>query len=255
MLKRTKSSVSARRKTDLRKSGQDVNRRNFLRLETLETRWAMAAVAMNDVFHTGIDQPLDVSSPGVLANDTGMVGMPMSAQLFSGPAHGDLTFNADGSFSYLPNAGFEGMDSFVYTADDGDANSLLAAVTINVSVGSAPVSTDDSYESSEDESLIIPAVAGVLTNDDSAATASVALISGPASGELTLSPDGGFVYTPEENFSGDVSFTYQATNSVGVGNVATVTLSINAVTKSLGNEEEEFTVGNDDETSPLSPLS
>ena len=240
-------SKSQQKNRESRRNGQDVNRRNFLRLETLENRFALATMtAMNDAFHTGIDEPLNVGSPGVLANDIG--GSSMQAALFTGPANGVLTFNTDGSFVYTPNSGYSGQDSFVYSASDGVSVSHLAAVTIDVSEGTAPVSVDDVFSLSEDQQLIIPGVTGVLANDSSAASATVALVSGPASGTLTLAADGGFVYAPEANFSGEVSFTYRATNNIGEGNEATVTLSIAAVNDLPVAVNDAFSV---DEDQPL----
>ena len=52
-------------------------------------------------------------------------GMPVAT------AHGTLTLFADGGFSYTPNAGFLGTDSFTYTVSDGIA-SAIATVLINV---------------------------------------------------------------------------------------------------------------------------
>ncbi len=225
--------------------GQNVNRRNFLRVESLEPRLALATMAVNDTFHAALEEPLNVSAPGVLANDIGESGQPLTASLFSGPVHGVLNFNADGSFIYTPAAGFEGLDSFVYAVADGPAQSLLAAVTIEVSNETAPVSANDAYSLSEDEPLAICAVTGLLSNDDSAAGASVALVSGPASGALTLHSDGGFVYVPAANFTGEVSFTYQATNLAGLGNEATVTLTIAAVNDVPVAANDSFTVNED----------
>ena len=55
------------------------------------------------------------------------------------PAHGTLSLNADGSFSYTPAANFNGSDSFSYKANDGTTNS--AAATVSRSAGSAPNSS------------------------------------------------------------------------------------------------------------------
>jgi VCBS repeat-containing protein len=244
--KNTKSKTRAQRE---RRNGQDVNRRNFLRLESLEPRLALTVgiTALNDAFHTGIDEPLTIGSPGVLANDVG-TGASMSAALFSGPTNGTLTFNNDGSFVYTPTAGFSGQDSFVYSATDGAVNSLLAAVTIDVSEGTAPVSAADAYFFNEDETFLMPAVTGVLANDESAANATVELVSGPASGELTLNADGGFVYVPVADYSGEVTFTYRATNNIGVGADTTVTLTIAAVNDLPTAVNDSFSV---DEDQPL----
>ena len=68
----------------------------------------------------------------MLANDSDVDGDSLSASLASGPANGLVTVNADGSFSYTPNAGFSGVDSFTYTANDGNGGSATATVEITV---------------------------------------------------------------------------------------------------------------------------
>src|SRR5207249_4333357 len=54
------------------------------------------------------DTQLTVSAPGVLANDTDADGDTLSAVLVSGPSHGTLTLNADGSLVYMPALNFNG---------------------------------------------------------------------------------------------------------------------------------------------------
>ena len=55
-----------------------------------------------------------------------------------------MALNADGSFTYTPNADFNGADSFTYTASDGAAASNVATVTITVTgVNDAPVAVND----------------------------------------------------------------------------------------------------------------
>jgi len=79
---------------------------------------------------------LTVAAAGVLANDTDGNGDALTAILASGPANGTLSLNADGSFSYVPNAGFAGTDSFTYRANDNAVNS--AAATVNIAVSAPP---------------------------------------------------------------------------------------------------------------------
>src|SRR5262249_58492938 len=57
---------------------------------------------------------LSVAAPGLLANDSDVENDPLTAALVSGPAHGTLTLNADGSFVYSANANYNGPDSFTY---------------------------------------------------------------------------------------------------------------------------------------------
>ena len=188
-------------------------------------------VAVNDTYATNEDGVLGIAAPGVLTNDNDVEGSPLSAAVVDAPAHGVLTFNADGSFSYAPNANFNGADSFTYKASDTTADSNVATVTIAVNaVNDAPVATNDSYTTSEDTALTV-AAPGVLANDTDvdSNTLTIALVSGPANGTLTLNPDGSFIYTPAANFNGSDSFTYTASDGTADSNVATVTIAVAAV--------------------------
>lgn len=92
-------------------------------------------------------QPVVVgTSEGVLVNDT---GSPAAAELVSGPSNASaFSFNADGSFSYTPAAGFVGIDSFSYYATvtvGGVTEKSLAQVEMQVvpQIGQLPGSLAD----------------------------------------------------------------------------------------------------------------
>ncbi|WP_395714912.1 M10 family metallopeptidase C-terminal domain-containing protein [Reyranella sp.] len=78
------------------------------------------------------------ATSGVLANDEGTV--PTTAVLLSGPAHGSAALTSDGSFDYVPTAGFVGVDSFAYRAtgangsDDAQVLIYLTPVSGSTSV-------------------------------------------------------------------------------------------------------------------------
>ena len=91
-----------------------------------------APVASDDAYDVDEDAFISVTTPGVLGNDTDSEGDPLTANLASGVSNGALALNTDGSFTYTPNAGFVGTDSFRYTANDGIADSNIATVTITV---------------------------------------------------------------------------------------------------------------------------
>jgi hypothetical protein len=78
---------------------------------------------------------LTVNAPGVLGNDTDADGNALTSVLVSGPSDGTLVLNADGSFTYTPDSGFAGPDSFTYKANDGTADSNVATVKIYVTNG------------------------------------------------------------------------------------------------------------------------
>lgn len=89
-------------------------------------------VAVNDNYSMDGDTSLIVAVPGVLANDSGSQGANLTALLVTGPAHGTLDLNANGSFVYTPVVSYLGIDSFTYTANNSIAGSDQATVTITV---------------------------------------------------------------------------------------------------------------------------
>ena len=106
----------------------------------------VAPVATDDAYTTITDTTLDVTAPGVLANDTDTDGDTLTAALVSGPSNGTLTLNGDGSFSYTPNAGFTGGESFTYVANDGTEDSNVATVAITVDAVVTPFATCGGYD-------------------------------------------------------------------------------------------------------------
>jgi Bacterial Ig domain/Putative Ig domain len=91
----------------------------------------------------------------------------------------------------------------------------------------APTAADDAYATSISTALSVPAP-GVLANDldPDLDRLTAALVSAPSQGTLALNPDGSFTYTPPVGFSGDVSFTYRASDGLLSSNLATVTITM-----------------------------
>ena len=84
-------------------------------------------VAENDGHTTTQDVSLGVSrDDGVLSNDGDVDGDPLVANLIADVANGTLVLNSDGSFTYTPDSGFSGTDSFTYQANDGTEDSNIA---------------------------------------------------------------------------------------------------------------------------------
>ena len=87
--------------------------------------------AQNDSY-TCVSSSLTVTAgQGVLSNDSDLNFDPITAALLTNPNSGSVVLNADGSFTYTPNAGFSGQDSFTYKALDATSSSI-ATVTITV---------------------------------------------------------------------------------------------------------------------------
>lgn len=202
-----------------------------------------APVAVADAYTTNQSTALVVSAAGVLANDTDAESNTLTAVVNVAPIHGALTLNPSGGFTYTPVAGYSGTDSFTYHASDGNLNSNIA--TVSLTIYTPPVAAADSYTTNQSTALVVPA-AGVLANDtDTQSNPLTAVLNvGPSHGVLTLSASGGFTYTPTTGYSGTDSFTYHANNGSLNSNIATVSLTINAVASAIvvnGSFENDYT--------------
>jgi hypothetical protein len=111
-------------------------------------------VASDDAYSTDEAQTLTVPAPGVLTNDTDVEDSSLTAQRLTNPANGTLDFNVDGSFTYAPNADFNGTDSFTYKAckAGGEPCSDPATVTITVrALDDAPTISDILDQSTDED--------------------------------------------------------------------------------------------------------
>ncbi|MFS2215005.1 S8 family serine peptidase [Telluria sp. Tellsp104] len=191
-------------------------------------------VATADSYAATAGTALNVGAPGVLANDRDPDGDAMTAVLATGPAHGTLALNADGSFRYTPATGYSGSDSFTYKASDGKLASAATAVALSVQAApKPPVAVADSYSAPAYRSAPYTVrVLAVLANDSAAGgvidAASVQIVAAPGKGgSAKANADGTIGYTPALRFSGTESFSYRVKNTLGQwSNNATVSVKV-----------------------------
>ncbi|MGE0798665.1 MAG: Ig-like domain-containing protein [Lautropia sp.] len=185
--------------------------------------------ATDDAYSATEDTPLVVpAATGVLANDTDPDNDALTATVDTGPAHGTLVLNADGSFTYTPDADYSGTDTFTYTIEDAEAAVSHATVTITVGgTNDAPVAVAGT--ATTDEDTVLNGTLPTATDADSDPLTYAAGTTGPAHGTVIVNPDGSYTYTPAADFHGTDSFTYVANDDTVDSAEATVTVTVNPV--------------------------
>jgi VCBS repeat-containing protein len=210
----------------------------FSKDQTVVRQAGLLPRAGNDQYTTAENTTLQVASgTGVLANDTDPNGLALSALLVTKPADGQLTLNSNGSFTYVPEADFNGTDSFTYEDTDGLATSNVATVTITVTpVNQPPIANPVTVSATENTPLVFPAT-NLLTSDspgppnESNQTLTVIAVGNAAGGTVSLS-SGTATFTPAAGFTGAASFTYTiedngTTNGQPDPKTATATVTVN----------------------------
>nr|WP_312379385.1 midcut-by-XrtH protein [Delftia acidovorans] len=168
-------------------------------------------------------------SPSLLANDTDPDGDPLVAVLVTGPVHGTLALNANGTFGYTHNGSETTSDSFTYRASDGQAMGNIVTVSITVTpVNDAPVAVADQLMVATDIPLSI-SFATLLANDTDADGVNLTITSvhAPVNGSLA-SQAGGVLFTPAAGYEGPARFLYTVSDEHGATSTATVNLSVGA---------------------------
>ncbi|MEM7104478.1 MAG: Ig-like domain-containing protein, partial [Bacteroidota bacterium] len=186
-------------------------------------------VATNDVNGTPEGSPV---SGNVTTNDVDPEEDPLTVTttLIDQPDNGTVTVDANGEYTYTPNAGFIGTDTFVYETCDGVAGCDQASVIIVVysqpPVNDPPVAQDD-YNSAQ---VSHPSTGNVLGNDydinGDQLIVTPAPITLPDNGSLTFNTDGSYIYIPDQGYFGIDTFTYEICDTHGLCDQADVIIDV-----------------------------
>lgn len=139
--------------------------------------------------------------------------------------------------------------------NDGDGGIYTKLFTIDINdVDEAPIAGADTLNAVEDVALTV-AAPGILGNDSDPEGAEVqaSLVEGTSHGTLELAADGSLVYTPDADYCGDDSFTYEASDGSQTSAITTVTIHVAAVNDAPITEADEYSTDEDVALSVAAP--
>jgi hypothetical protein len=147
----------------------------------------------------------------------------------SDPANGTLSIATNGSYTYLPGAGFGGTDSFTFTANDGMLDSNVATVTITVvAVGSYPDARNDTVTVVQGSG---PTPLAILANDvprpGPGEILTISAVTPGKHGSITITGGGsGLTYDPVGLYLGSDLFSYTILDGHGGTDTAYVLVTV-----------------------------
>ena len=140
------------------------------------------------------------------------------------PNHGNLT-GAIPNLIYVPNAAYHGRDSFTFKVSDGQADSSVATVTIDVaSVNDVPVAKGNEITTLEDTPVPVTLMGSDLDGD----AVTFRVVDQPEHGTLSGSPPN-LTYTPDANYYGADALSFQVSDAQADSEVAAIRFTIDAV--------------------------
>ena len=196
--------------------------------------------ATNDTATTNEDTATDIA---VLANDTG-TGLTVSA--VTDPAHGTTTINPDGTVHYLPDAQYNGADSFGYTVTDGAALADSATVAVSVTpVNDPPVAVDDSASTPAGTSTLVDVLANDTDIDGGPLV--IAGVGSPSHGTAAI--EAGMVrYTPTADYAGPDAFDYTVSDGAGGTDIGSVAVTVTGTNQAPVANNDSATTSEDTST-------
>ncbi|CAN5755606.1 hypothetical protein BH10CHL1_BH10CHL1_15410 [soil metagenome] len=148
----------------------------------------------------------------------------LTYSVLSNPTHGQLSGIAP-NLIYTPMPDYIGLDSFTFKANDGQADSNTATVSINVTAeltGNTPPIANDQNASTRQDS---PKNITLTASDADGNPLTYSIVSQPAHGVLSGAAPA-IVYTPNPDFTGVDSFTFKVNDGQIDSNTATVTINV-----------------------------
>jgi subtilisin-like proprotein convertase family protein/Ca2+-binding RTX toxin-like protein len=191
---------------------------------TLPEATADSASATEDVSVT-------IDKASLLTNDTDVDGDTLSIQSVGNAVGGAVSLDGNGDVVFIPDADFNGIATFEYTADDGQGGTASATVSVNVAaVNDGPTSVTDTASTSEDVPTTILA-ATLLANDTDidGDTLIIQSVGNGVDGTVSLDGSGDVVFTPDADFNGSATFDYTVSDGNGGTATQTVTVNVGAV--------------------------
>ena len=153
---------------------------------------------------------------------------PYTVQIIDEPNHGGLS-GSNTSYTYTPDLGYEGPDSFTWLVNDGLNDSNIATVGLLVTEGGANI--PPIAEASEPVTISINATTTLQLNysdpDNGPGPYVISITDAPDHGNL--SGTGAVrVYTPDIDFAGDDAFTWHVNDGLANSNSVTVNIHVNS---------------------------
>ena len=176
---------------------------------------------------TGLITNEDTTLTQSLPDPVGAARASATYSLATGAAQGVAQVSAQGVLSFNPAANWNGDDSMAYNLTVGSVTTRFTVALRVLPVNDGPpVGASASRSLNEDTTL---SVALPAASDPDGDTPVYALVIGPAHGTASITALGQLSYQPASNYNGLDSLTFKVTDSEGLFNTYTVSLTITPV--------------------------
>ena len=191
-------------------------------------------VATNDSYDVFHGYPFS-ANPSIFENDSDDLGFSLVNTNVVSSLGVSITIDANtGNFTYIPPAGYEGVDTFQYQIQDGSGLISTGTITLNIAYKNKPIAVPDTYLTQKNTQLVTNGSPGKerlyandYTPDGNTYSYWTTAETKPTAqgGTVTITADGLFTYNPPANYTGNDTFSYTVHNVNGSA-TGLVTISV-----------------------------
>lgn len=197
------------------------------------------------------------TDPDISSNSAGVEFLSVISN--TNPSHG-VVVQVGNTLRYTPSVNYNGFDTFTYTISD--ASGLTSTATVKVKINGrndAPTVVHDEATTNEDTSIILDLLSNdsdidqdVLLNTDTNISPSLEILSidpdgfsDVTHGSVSLNAEGKAVFVPEEDFNGEITFTYTTKDPSGAKTTGTITITILSINDDPMATDDDATISED----------
>ena len=189
----------------------------------------IAPAAVVDTVTVAEDAQLSFAAASLLTNDTDGDGDALVVLEVMAGQRGSVALAADGTITFVPDQDFNGLGGFDYRITDGKGGYSVAHVDLVITaVNDQPIAIADSgIFAREDFSFVF--FGSLLTTNDvdlDGDDLTILTLQDAVHGQVSQTPDGVFMFTPDADYNGTASFTYTVGDGAGGTSTSTVSLTV-----------------------------
>lgn len=152
----------------------------------------------------------------VAANDYDLDIEPLTYISLEGAEFGTFVLNQDGTYTYVSNLDWEGLETITYFVCDSCGACASATLTISVVlVNTPPMLSANDNETTNEDVLLLGDVAPLAT-DAEGGTLIFSILQSTSNGTLVLDTDGSYTYTPFQHYHGNDQFEFRVCDTGGL---------------------------------------
>ena len=165
----------------------------------------------------------------VAANDYDTDIEPLTFITLDAADFGTFVLNMNGTYTYISNLDYEGLETIIYYACDSCGACAIATLTITVVLVNTPPMLSSNENKTTNEDVLLTGDLEPLVSDAEGGDLIFSILTSTLNGSLILSANGSYSYAPNLNYNGPDQFVFRVCDTGGLCTDGIATITVNPI--------------------------